>query len=166
MLNVLPRSRIVFLLVFLACLALMSVALFMELAMHLEPCSLCILQRVMVIGTGIVALTAFIHGPNSRGIQIYGGLMTFTAIIGGSLSSRQIWLQHLPKDQVPSCGPGLDYLLDVFPLTDVLAMVLSGDGSCADVVWEFLGISIPGWLVLVFISLAGIGLFQILRPRA
>ena len=160
-----PRSRIVFLCVFVACLSLMGIALFMEHTMHLEPCPLCILQRVMVIGTGLVALIAAIHGPGARGIQMYGGLMIFTALTGFGLSSRQIWLQHLPKDQVPSCGPGLDYLLDVFPLTEVLGIVLSGDGSCADIVWEFLGISIPGWLVLAFILLAGTGLWQILRPK-
>lgn len=160
-----PGSRIIFLIVFLGCAFLMGVALYMEHAMGLEPCPLCIMQRVMVIATALVALVAAIHGPGIMGIRIYGGLSIVTAAIGGGISSRQLWLQSLPEDQVPACGPGLDYLMDVFPLTEVLTMVLSGDGTCAEVVWEFLGISIPGWTLIGFIGLAAIGLFQVLRPK-
>lgn len=160
-----PGSRIIFLIVFLGCAFLMGVALYMEHAMGLEPCPLCIMQRVMVIATALVALVAAIHGPGIMGIRIYGGLSIVTAAIGGGISSRQLWLQSLPEDQIPACGPGLDYLMDVFPLTEVLTMVLSGDGTCAEVVWEFLGISIPGWTLIGFIGLAAIGLFQVLRPK-
>jgi disulfide bond formation protein DsbB len=161
----LPSSRIIFFVVFLGCTFLMSVALYMEHAMALEPCPLCILQRVMVIATAVVALLAAIHNPGINGIRAYGALAGLTALGGAGLSMRQLWLQSLPADQVPACGPGLDYLLDVFPLTEVLTMILSGDGTCAEVVWEFLGLSIPGWTLIGFIGLIAISVFQVAKPK-
>ena len=133
--------------------------------MGLEPCPLCILQRVMVIGVAVVALIATIHGPKEAGIKVYGWLSILTAVTGGAISIRQLWLQSLPEDEVPACGASLDYLLDVFPLTEVLTMILSGDGTCAEVVWELFGISIPGWTLVGFVGLIAIGAYQVLRPR-
>ncbi len=155
----------VFLIVFLGCVFLMSVALYMEHAMELEPCPLCVFQRVMVIATAGVALIAALHNPGVMGIKVYGALSVLTAAGGAGLSIRQLYLQSLPADQVPACGPGLDYLMDVFPLTEVLTMVLSGDGTCAEVVWQFLGISIPGWTLVGFIGLIAIGVFQFVKPK-
>lgn len=143
----------------------MGVALYMEHAMGLEPCNLCILQRIAVIATAIVALFAAIHGPNIVEIKIYASLGLLTSGTGAGLSSRQLWLQSLPADQVPACGPSLDYLVDVFPLTQVLSMVLEGDGDCAEVVWRFLGVSIPGWTLVGFLVLIVICTFVFLRPK-
>ncbi|MCB1645764.1 MAG: disulfide bond formation protein B [Pseudomonadales bacterium] len=165
LLEKLPSSRLIFLLVFLGCGGLMGVALYMQYAMELEPCPLCIFQRVMVIAAGIAALIGAIHGPGVTGIRVYGGGVILSAVIGGSISMRQLWLQSLPESEVPACGPSLDYLMDVFPLTDVVAKVLSGDGSCAEVVWTLFGISIPGWTLLGFVGLVAIGVLQIIRPR-
>ena len=165
MLMVIPNSRMIYVIVFLGCIGLMSVALFFEHAMLLEPCPLCILQRIMVIATAAVEMVAAIHGPKNLGIKLYGVLMILTSATGGGISIRQLWLQSLPEDQVPACGASLDYLLDVFPVTEVLTMVLTGDGACAEVVWTFLGISIAGWTLVGFIGLAAIGIFQILHPR-
>ena len=159
-----PGSRIIFGLTFFGCSFLMAVALFFEHQMNLEPCPLCILQRVMVILTGIIALIAALHNPHDLGIKIYGGLVAISAATCGGISMRQLWLQSLPADQVPACGASLDYMLDVFPLTDVLSMILTADGTCAEIVWTFLGISIPGWTLVGFIGLIAIGLFQIFRP--
>ncbi len=131
--------------------------------MGLEPCPLCILQRIMVMATGLIALVAALHNPHQTGIRVYGALVTISAITGGGISGRQLWLQSLPEDEVPACGASLDYMLEIFPLTDVLSMVLSGDGTCAEVVWTFLGISIPGWTLVGFVGLAAIGIFQIVR---
>ena len=161
----LPSSRIIFLIVFLGCAFLMGVALYMEHAMGLEPCNLCILQRVAVITTAFVALIAAIHGPGITGIKVYASLAMLASITGAGLSGRQLWLQSLPEDLVPACGPGLEYLLDVFPPTEVLNMVLAGDGDCAEVVWTFLGVSIPGWTMVGFFGLIAIGMFVFLKPR-
>ncbi len=160
----LPSSRWIYWLIAFGSVALMAGALFMEYQMELEPCPLCILQRVMVIAAGMIALVAALHHPGLTGIRVYGALVALMAIIGGGISARQLWLQSLPPDEVPACGPGLEYLMDVFPLTDVLAKVLSGDGSCAEVVWSLFGISIPGWALLGFIGLTSLGLLQLLRP--
>jgi protein dithiol:quinone oxidoreductase len=159
-----PSSRIIFGLLFFGCSFLIAVALFMEHQMGLEPCPLCILQRIMVITAGIIALIAAIHHPGETGIKIYGGLVIASAATGGGVSGRQLWLQSLPADEVPACGASLEYMLDVFPLTEVLSMVLSGDGTCAEILWTFLGISIPGWTLVGFAGLIAIGLFQIIRP--
>lgn len=161
----LPSSRIIYLLLFAGCAGAMAAALYMEHVMALEPCPLCILQRVMVIAAGAIALVAGIHNPGTTGIKIYGGLVVLSAVTGAGLAIRQLWLQSLPEDQVPACGPSLDYLMDVFPLMEVLAMVLAGDGSCAEVQWTFLGISIPGWTLVGFVGLIIIGIFQIARPK-
>ncbi|MCH8258140.1 MAG: disulfide bond formation protein B [Proteobacteria bacterium] len=159
-----PSSRIIFGLLFFGCSFLMAAALFMEHQMNLEPCPLCILQRIMVMMTGIIALIAAIHHPRHAGIKVYGGLVIVSAAIGGGVSSRQLWLQSLPADEVPACGASLDYMLEVFPLADVLAMVLVGDGTCSEIAWTFLGVSIPGWTLVGFVGLIAIGVFQIIRP--
>jgi disulfide bond formation protein DsbB len=72
-----------------------------------------------------------------------------------------LWLQHLPPSEVPECGPGLEYMLDALPFTDVLAKVLHGSGECAEVLWRFLGLSIPGWSLVAFSAFlfAGLWLF-------
>ena len=131
--------------------------------MHLEPCPLCIFQRVAVISAGLIAIAAALHNPAPLGIRVYGLLVALASAAGSALAMRQLYLQSLPEDQVPSCGPGLDYLLDVFPMQDVLQMVLLGDGSCAEVVWSLLGISIPGWTLIGFVGLITLGLFQAFR---
>ncbi|MFT7689133.1 MAG: disulfide bond formation protein DsbB, partial [Candidatus Azotimanducaceae bacterium] len=100
MLQMIPSSRAIYALVFLGCVGLLGVALYMEHVMSLDPCPLCIFQRVMVLATGIVALLAALHGPQQLGVKIYGGLMILTATIGGAISTRQLWLQSLPEDQV------------------------------------------------------------------
>ena len=164
LLQYMPSPRNLYWLTGLGCVFLMAVALYMEHVMALVPCPLCVFQRVAVIAVGVVALIAAVHNPAAIGIRIYGGLVIAGAVIGSGLSLRHLYLQGLPEDQVPSCGPGLDYLMDVFPMTEVIEMVLSGDGSCAEVVWTFLGISIPGWTLVGFIGLLAIGTYQVLRP--
>ena len=143
---------------------MMAVALIVfELMMHLAPCPMCIFQRVGVITVGTIAGIAALHNPGMTGVRIYGGLTLIAAISGGAVSSRHVWLQSLPEEQVPACGPGLDYLMDVFPTTDVIRMVLQGDGSCAETVWSFMGLSLPAWTLIGFIGLASLASFQILR---
>ncbi|MDK1023031.1 MAG: disulfide bond formation protein B [Gammaproteobacteria bacterium] len=158
-----PSPRIINILIFLGCAGLMAVALFFEHVVGLEPCYLCIMQRLMVISTGTLALLAALHNPAALGIKIYAVLLTLSALGGGLVSIRQLWLQSLPADQVPACGPGIDYLLDVFPIVEVLEMLLKGDGSCAEVLWSLFGISMPGWVLFAFAGLMAISLFQVFR---
>jgi len=166
MLSTLTTPRNIYWIIGLGSVFLMAVALYMEHVMHLEPCPLCIFQRVAVISAGLIALIAAIHNPKATGVKIYGGLIVLSSLAGAALSGRQLWLQSLPEDQVPACGPGLNYLMDIFPVTEVIRMVLEGDGSCAEVVFQFLGLSIPGWTMIGFIGLILMGVFQMLRLQA
>lgn len=162
---VLPSPRALNGLTFLGCVAAMAGALYLQYQVGLEPCPLCIFQRVGVIAVALVVLIAFLHGPKRIGVRIYAALAALAALAGGGVAVRQLWLQHLPPDQVPVCGPGLDYMLDVFPLHEVLAKVLSGSGECAEVTWRFLGLSLAGWSLILFIVLLVIALVQLTRPQ-
>ena len=161
----LPSPRTTFLILFLGCTGLILVGMYMQYVMDLYPCPLCITQRVFIVAVGLTALLAFIVNPKTTGRRVFGALGVLFAIGGGAFSSRQLWLQSLPEDQVPACGPSVEYLLENFPLMDALSVLLRGDGNCAEVVWTFLGISIPGWTLVAFIGLAAINVWQIARSR-
>jgi disulfide bond formation protein DsbB len=108
-------------------------------------------------------LLAVLHHPGAMGVRIYGFFAGLAAIVGASISARHVWLQNLPEDQVPSCGPGLNFMLDNFPLGDTINMVLRGSGECAEVLWTFIGLSIPAWTLLAFMLLAVGSLTQLIR---
>jgi protein dithiol:quinone oxidoreductase len=160
-------SRTVFLLGFLSCLSMLLVAGYFQFIEHFEPCPLCILQRVAILLIGVIFLIAALHNPNTTGVRIYGVLIALFALVGGSISAWHVRLQNLPADQVPSCGPGLNFMLDNFPLTEAITMVLRGSGECAEVLWRFLGLSIPAWTLIAFSTLLVMGLSQAIKkvPR-
>ncbi len=136
-----------------ATVGLMVYALFLQHVVGLEPCPLCVLQRVAVIGLGLVFLLAGLHAPSGAGARAYGLLALIPAAGGALVAGRHAWLQQLPADQVPACGPGLDYILDAFPLTEALTLVFQGSGECADLQWSFLGLSMPAWVLLWCVGL-------------
>jgi len=141
-----PGTRTTNLLISLFTLTMMLVALFyFQMHLGLMPCPLCVSQRVFAILTGLIALTAYVHNPGSRGRKVYAGLTATTALGGALVAGRQVWLQSLPEDQIPACGPTLDWMLESnFPLAEVLAAMFLGEGSCAEIKWQLLGLSIPG----------------------
>lgn len=150
-----------------ACIGLMAYALYAQHVLGLEPCPLCIFQRVAVIATGVVFLAGFLHAPRGSGRWFYAGLAALSASVGAGIAARHVWLQSLPPEDVPACGPGLDYMLEAFPLRQVLQRVFSGSGECAEIDWTFLGLSMPVWTLLCFLALAAWGLLMPLwtRPR-
>ncbi|WP_100639345.1 disulfide bond formation protein B [Marinobacter salexigens] len=152
------KVRAIFALVFVVCAGLLGVAFYMEYVMGLEPCPLCWLQRFGFMGVGLVSLLAALHGPRELGARVYGLLLAITAGAGLGVAGRQLWLQSLPADQAPACGPSVDYMLEVLPLGEVLMTALKGTGDCAAVVWRFLGLSIPGWSAVFFVLLVILGL--------
>jgi disulfide bond formation protein DsbB len=89
-------------------------------------------------------------------------LVVLSAGIGAVIAGRHVWLQQLPADQVPTCGPGLNFILENFPLSQAIDMVLRGSGECADVMWTFLGLSIPAWTLVAFVLMILAGLSQLL----
>jgi len=141
-----------------ACAALLSYAVFAQYGQMFEPCPLCIFQRVAIAAVGVIGLLAALHGPRSRGGRIAWGLLAFlAAAVGAGIAARHVWLQHLPPDKVPECGPGLAYMVEVMPSwLAVVKKVLAGSGECAEVNWTFAGFSMPEWTLLCFVLL-GIG---------
>jgi disulfide bond formation protein DsbB len=160
-LNPLLRQRPLFLAAFLICAALIATALIMQYALKLEPCPLCIFQRVFVIALGAIVLVAAMHNPRLTGRRVYGVLIVIFGVLGMIVAGRHVWLQSLPADQVPECGPGLEYMLNAFPLTEALSLVFRGSGECADVQWVFLGLTIPGWTLVIFTVFTIFGLVLI-----
>lgn len=150
---------------FIFCLALLLASVYMQHVMELEPCPLCIMQRVMVLITGVFFLIAAIHNPAKTGTRIYAGLISTSALLGAAISARHVWLQSLPADQVPSCGPGMGFIMNNFPLADALSLVLKGSGECAEVSWTFLSLSIPAWTLLTFLGMLGLAIFAAWRQH-
>ena len=141
------------------CVALVAAALWLQHVEGLEPCPLCVLQRGGVIVLGALTLAGALHDPATAGRRAYGVLMAIVAAAGGAVAGRHVWLQSLPPGEAPECGPGLEYMIDAFPLIDVIEMVLRGSGECAEVQWTFLSLSIPQWTLLTFAAFALFGLW-------
>jgi disulfide bond formation protein DsbB len=150
---------------FLACAALLGYAYYAQYVMHLEPCPLCIFQRVGVFATGVVFAVAAAHDPGGWGRRAYALLITLTALATAGIAAKHVYIQHLPPDQVPSCGASLDFMLKVFPLSEVLEKVLTGSGECAKVSWRFLGLAMPAWVLIAAVGLLAWGLWANLLRR-
>lgn len=149
---------------FIASVIGMSFALYLEHVQGLDPCPLCIFQRIGLMGLGLISLIAFLHNPVTSGFKrIYAFLGTAFILWSLGVAGRHVWLQNLPPDQVPSCGPGLDYWLDTLPLKSVFQQVLHGSGECAKVDWSLFGQSLPVWSGLFFAVLAVISIWQLFR---
>ncbi len=155
--------RLLYLAGAVACTALLGYGLWLQHVDGLEPCPLCVFQRIAFIALGLVFMTAALHGPRRRGAIVYGVLGVIAAAVGAGVAGRHVWLQSLPPDQVPACGPGLQYMLEQFPLQRMIEKVLSGSGECASVDWSFLGLTIPGWAFAWFVLLGIYALWLIWR---
>jgi disulfide bond formation protein DsbB len=147
--------RTQFFLIFVVCCALMAYALYAEHVLHLEPCPLCIFQRIAVIALGLVSLGIALAGPQRRGPRTLAGVLALVpALAGAAVAGRHVWIQHLPPDQIPSCGPPFAFLRETLPFMALVRKVLTGDGQCAKIEWTFLGQSMPVWTLICFVVLA------------
>jgi len=151
---------------FLVCAGLMGFALYLQYYEYQDPCPLCLLQRVVFIVLMALFLVAALHGPGRVGATVYGGLLFAVAAIGAVIATRHVWLQHLPKDRVPECGPGLEFMLRKFPLTQALEKVLTGSGECAEAGWTLFGLTIAGWSLVWFVLLGAFALHLLWLGRA
>ena len=159
----LPDRRVLNFAGFICCAGMMGFALYAQHVLLLDPCPLCVFQRVAVIGLGGIFLLAALHNPTGWGRRVYTVFVAIFALFGMGVAGWHVRLQNLPPDEVPSCGPGLDYMLENFPLGDALSMVFKGSGECADVVWSFLGLSMPSWVFISMLVVGGAGLWNNLR---
>ena len=133
------------------CGALLAIAYFyFQQQLGLAPCPLCVFQRVCLVGVGVLCLLGILFKPGKIGARLLAAGVTLFSITGLAIAARQVWLQNLPADQVPECGPDLSFMLDSFPLMEVITTVLQGSGECAEIQWQFLSLSMPAWMVLIF----------------
>jgi disulfide bond formation protein DsbB len=161
-----PSFRILAAAAAIASAVLIAIALYFQHVMGLEPCPLCVFQRVFVIAVGVIGLLAFLHNPVSLvARRVYLSIALLPVIGGALVAGRHVWLQHLPPDRVPDCGPGLDYILDAFPLKDALSLILKGSGECATVEWTFLGLSIPEWTLATFLIMLLVALYALVAGK-
>ena len=156
-----PSKRVLNSTGFLGCVAMMAYALYVQYQLYLDPCPLCVFQRIAVIGIGIAFLLLAVLNPAPGWARrIVLGLFGLSALGGVIVAGRHVWLQHLPPDKVPTCGPGLNYMLDNFPLGDALKMVFTGSGECASTDWTFVGLSMPMWVLIAVVVMTSVGFWN------
>ncbi|PWT88352.1 MAG: disulfide bond formation protein B [Proteobacteria bacterium] len=134
--------------------ALLGYGYYLQYVQGLEPCPLCMVQRLffyLLIATFVIAA---LHAPRRIGAWVYTAFAVLFAASGAATAGRQVWLQHLPADKVPQCGPDLMFMLENMPLSRTLQKLIQGSGECAKVDWTFLGLSIAEWSLIWFIALA------------
>lgn len=160
---ILPNKRTLNFAGALACAGMMGFALYAQHVLLLDPCPLCILQRIAVISIGLVFLISALQNPGAIGSRVYAVLLGLVAAAGAGVAAWHVRLQHMPADEVPGCGPGLEYIVDNFPLKDAFSLIFKGSGECAEVVWRLLGLSMPTWVLIGLVGLGGAGIWNYLR---
>ncbi|MCH9694484.1 MAG: disulfide bond formation protein B [Gammaproteobacteria bacterium] len=158
-----PNKRLLNFAGVVICAGMMGFALYAEHVLLLDPCPLCIMQRIAVIFLGLIFLLAALHHPGKIGAGVYAGLLALVAASGASIAGWQVRLQNMPKDEVPACGPGFDYIVDNFPLKDAFSLIFKGSGECAEVAWRLLGLSMPTWVLIGLLGLGLAGVWNNLR---
>ena len=148
---------------FLACVGMMAYALYAEHYLLMAPCPLCVFQRMSVIVLGIIFLIAALHNPAGWGRHVYTSLILAATGFGVGVAGRHVWLQNLPPDQVPACGAGYDYIMDTLPFTEALSVIFTGSGECATIDWQFLGLTMPAWVVISVAVVGSAGIWNNLR---
>jgi disulfide bond formation protein DsbB len=136
---------------------MLAYALYAQYRLGLEPCPLCIFQRVALIALGVVFLAAALQHPRAAGRIVYATLIGVAALTTAALATRHLYIQSQPPGSIPSCGAPLDVMLKFSPLTDVVRKVLSGGGECSQVNWSFAGLAMPAWVLLAALGLGVLG---------
>jgi len=142
------------------CALLLGYAYYLQYVQGLDPCPLCQVQRAFYYLAGFAFLAGAIHG---RSITAYGSLAALFALGGAGVAGRHVWLQYLPPEKVPACGPDLAFMLKNLPLSSALQKLFTGTGECAVVDWKFLGLSIAEWSLAWFLALFAYALWLALR---
>lgn len=152
---------------FLISFGLVALALYLQTAYNLEPCPLCIFQRIAFIVLGVFFLIAAAHNPAATGRKAYGVLQFIAAAVGAGIAARHTWIQANPDKVMSECGAGFDYIYETLPFRDFLNWVFKGTGECSAMDWMFLGLTIPQLSLIAFVGLAIYSLILIfLKPRS
>ncbi|NLQ18084.1 disulfide bond formation protein B [Marinomonas sp. M1K-6] len=150
-------------LVAFAAFALLAVAFYMEYQMGLEPCPLCMFQRIVFFSVGVVSLVSFLTA-SKKARKVCAWVVVMLSFMGAALALRHLYLQSLPADQLPACLPGLSYMFEVFPWQEIMQAMVMGTGECGEVSWTLFGISIPGWTLMAFVGMALVNIVIGLQP--
>ncbi|HUI62756.1 MAG TPA: disulfide bond formation protein B [Steroidobacteraceae bacterium] len=150
---------------FIACFALLAYAYYTQYELGLEPCPLCIFQRIGIAALGFTFLVAGLQNPRGWGAPVYGVLLGVCALATAAVAIRHLYVQSLPPGTIPACGAPLDVLLKFTPVTEVIRKVLTGSGECSQVNWRFLGLAMPGWVLVWSLALGTVGVATNLRRR-
>lgn len=145
----------------LICFGAIAYALYVQYHMLMLPCPLCIFQRVAFGAAGLFFLIGALHNPEGSGFRrVYGTMAALSALAGAGIAGRHVAIQLMPADEAAACSSlGLDYMLDIMPLTEVLSTVLKGSGECAKIDWTFLGFSMPMWTLVLYAGIFVLAIF-------
>lgn len=148
---------------FAVCAAAVAYAFYAQYGLDLVPCHLCIFQRFTLAALGLAFLVAaFVSRRGPRGAWC-AALIAIAGLATIATAGRHVWIQMQPAGSVPACGADLAFMMDVFPLTDVILKVFRAGGECASVDWSFLGLSMPAWVFIVAAVLTVAGAWVNLR---
>jgi protein dithiol:quinone oxidoreductase len=159
-----PERRLVNILGFAACAGLLAYALYAQFHLQLDPCPLCIFQRIGVALLGLAFLAAALHHPRRAGRYGYALAIALAALATLGVAARHVYVQSLPPGSLPSCGAPLAVLLKFTPVWQVIRKVLTGSGECSEVTWRFLGLTMPAWVLLWALLLGTAGVIANVRP--
>jgi disulfide bond formation protein DsbB len=152
-------SRALNLFGFIVCVGMLGFAWYAQAVLGLEPCPLCIFQRIGIAVIGLLFVLAAVHGPKRWGGRVYGVLLTLAVLVTVGVAARHVWIQSQPPGTVASCGASLSYMLQVFSPAAVIRKVLTGSGECAKVTWRLLGLTMPAWVLIAAVALGALGLY-------
>lgn len=149
----LPSQRGAWALLAASCFALLGGALFFQYQLGLEPCVKCIYQRTAVLAIGLLALVPTV-APQALIARLVGYLGWLTASVWGWL----IATEHL---EVQNSENSWFIVCDTFPnfpswmpLHEWFPSFFAAPGQCGEIDWQFAGLSMPGWMQVIFASYA------------
>jgi len=155
---------------FIVCAALLAFAYYVQFDLGIEPCPLCIFQRIAFIFMGLFFLVGALHNPRAPMRRAYALLIVFAAAVGAGFAAYHVWVQHLPPDPLAACVPGWNYYVENFSLryawSKTLEHAFTGHADCAEVNWTLFGLSMPLWTLVSYILLAGGALWAGFRKRS
>lgn len=153
-----------FIVSFIITIIILTTAFYFQYSLHLAPCPLCILERIVVITLATVFFIGILHNPsNSLVRRLYGQIIATTSLAGSAVAARHAWLQSLPADQLPECSEGLDHWIKTLPPNEVIEKIFQGTGDCTEIAWQFAGLSIPIWSLVVFTGFLLYGLKVLIK---
>ncbi|HEY3326000.1 MAG TPA: disulfide bond formation protein B [Novimethylophilus sp.] len=152
--NKLLSGRLGYGLGFLAAFGLVALALYLQVRDHLEPCPLCISQRIAFMALGTTFLIAALHNPSGIWRKVHGALQFAVAAVGAGIALRHIWIQNHADEVMAECGAGFDYIFERFPFKKAMELVFKGTGECSAIDWTLFGLTIPQLSLIAFSALA------------